>query len=693
MAAPNTAIRITELDFDNIRDNIKEFLRDQDEFTDFDFEGSGMAVLLDTLAINTYYGGFYLSMVANESFLDTAQERNSVLSLAKLTNYIPQSMQGAVAVVDLQVTPTSGSEPLIHNTCTLERFTRLLGRDIDGINYPFVVTNANTAVKVSGSFFFSNVIIKQGEVNTLQYTMLPGNTKRRFNIPSRSVDANTIILQVQDSAANTTLTEYTLNQDITELTGNSTVFFIEEDENLTYTFYFGDNILGKKPQNGSVITVTYLDTSGPDANAISDFVFTDAIAGLYRSNVSITTVEGSRGGVDKETVEQIRFRAPYFYTAQNRAVTKYDYESLLLRDFNNIEAISVWGGEENDPVVYGKVFISMKTRENYELTNLEKENIKDQLIRTRNIMTVTPEIVDPNYIYVIVKGKVTYNPTRTSLTAEQIKSYVRAAILDYKTNELDRFNSTFRKSRLLNYIDTAQEAITSSDIDIFLQKRVDLLVEEQNNYKIKFDARIRRGSLSEKLYSYPDITVLDGAAVERQVFFEEDMDSLTGIDSIEVVTPGSNYEAKPVITITGDGVGAEAEAVVIGGRINSITMTNRGNNYSYATVTVVGGFGQDATAIARLQQRYGVLRSYYYKTSGEKFILNASAATIDYELGIVEFTSLLPMAVRENNFYDDDVFTLNVPSEDDIIYPLRNRIISLDDTDAASIQIDVVAEV
>jgi hypothetical protein len=348
MATSNNAIKVADLDFFSIRNNLKDFLRNQSEFTDYDFDGSGMAVMLDLLAYNTYYNGFYLNMVANESFLDTAQMRQNILSHAKIIGYVPQSRRGAWAKVDVQVTPSQTEDQAV-NYIVLDRYTRLLGQDIDGINYPFVTVNANSSQKVGSSFYFANIVLKQGEVITRQYQASANNVKRRYEIPSQNVDTSTITVTVQESATNTHTNEYTMFQDLTEVTANSYVYFIEENDNLNYTVYFGDDIIGKKPANGNIITVTYLDTQGSSANNISGFRFVDRVAQIFRDNVTVTSIESSYGGTDKETEEQIQFRAPYAYTAQNRAVTENDYYTLIMKDYNNVDAISVWGGEENNP--------------------------------------------------------------------------------------------------------------------------------------------------------------------------------------------------------------------------------------------------------------------------------------------------------------------------------------------------------
>lgn len=688
----NTALRVAELDFDTIKTNLKEYLRSQSEFTDYDFEGSGMSVLLDILAYNTHYMGYYLNMIGNEMFLDTSQLRQSTISHAKLINYFPESAHGALAKVNITVTPADG-EDQVSDIITLDKYTNFLGADIDGVNHNFVTLYSNTASKTSGSFSFANVVLKQGEVATRQYLMdFATNQYRRFNIPSANVDLDTLTVTVQASSTDTGTEAYVLADDITELTGNSAVFFVEEDVDQTYTFYFGDNYIGKKPNDGSIIIATYLDTDGSVANNISTFALADAIADEYTNNVSITTVTTSYSGTEKETIEQIKYRAPYFYTAQNRAVTKLDYETLITRDYNNIDAVSVWGGEENDPPVYGKVYISLKTSGNYSLTNLEKENIIDSLVRNRNVVTVTPEIVDPVFVYLLLSGQVTYNPSLTNRTSGEIDALVDAAISDYSTNNLNRFDSVFRLSKLQSTIEASEPAITGSDVDIYAQRRIEITTGQTNTYEINFDMPLRKGDFLNKLYTFPQVTVNDASGISRNIFFEEVPNSFTGVDSIEITNSGMNYTSAPTVTITGDGTGATATATVINGKLRTIEVTNKGIDYTRATVSLTGGEGSEATARAILEARNGTLRTYYFNTAGQKVILNSEAGTINYDTGRITLDALSATAVVANDLYDTNILTINVIPEDDIIRPLRNRIVTIDETISTHNTIDVVAE-
>jgi len=692
MSRANTTLRVSELDFNSIRNNLKTFLGNQSEFTDYNFEGSGMSVLLDILAYNTYYNSYYLNMVANEAFLDTAQIRQNIISQAKLINYVPTSPHAAEAMINLRVTPTASENQTI-NTITLDKYTRLLGADIEGTSYPFVTINSNTASKSGNSFFFPNVWIKQGEVITQQFGMSSNNKTARFEIPSANVDTDTLTITVQESASNSYTEEFLLSTDITTITSNSRVYFLEENENLNYTLQFGDGVLGYRPKDGNIIIATYVDTQGSMGNDVSKFNFVEPVGDIYTGNVRVTTVSSSRTGSDKEDIDRVRLRAPQYYTAQNRCVTVRDYETILVKEYQNIDAVSIWGGEDNDPPVYGKVYISIKTKGFYTLTNLEKENIKTNLIKNKNVVTVTPVIVDPDYIFVTVRGKVYYNPGLTSKSSTEILQLVKQAAFDYANDELNTYRSTFKKAKIQSYIEKADPAITGSDITIYLQSRQVIDTTKSKKYYYYFKTPIERGTFTNKLYSYPQITVLDSGLVSRNVFYEEVPNSFTGVDAIDLITPGRDYISANV-SITGDGTGAAAVASVVNGKVTSIEVTHKGINYSRATVTITddGQVGTESTAKAVLQARNGILRTYYYDTLGNKIVINENAGTVDYDTGEVVLNAIQPSAIVSNDYYDTDVLTMNIVSGTEIIQPLRNRILTMDENNVQSVTLEMVAE-
>ena len=692
MPLANSNLQITSLDFFDMKQNFVTWLRGQDYFTNYDLAGEGMDILLDTLLYNTHYQAFYNNMIANERYMDSVQLRPNILSLAKAINYVPMSATGAYATVNITVTP-SITEDQSTNSLTIDKYTKFLGADKNNIKQPFSAVNSNTAIKVGGSFNFSNIALRQGEVVTHQFIMSANNTARRFNIPSSNVDITTLSVQVQESSSNTFTQAFTLADDLTVITANSAIYYVEEDNNLEYTIYFGDGYIGQRPDNGNIIIINYLDTVGSNANGVQTFVNVDPFGGKFTQNIKITTSQGSFGGQDKEAIEDIRYRAMSSYTTQNRAVTFKDYESLILQDFPAIKAVSVWGGEENVPPTYGQVYMSLQPQDYYSLTLLDKQNITNSLIANRNVVTVIPQIVDPNYCYLLVSGDVSYDPNSTTKTAAELKSTVTSAILDYVNTELTGFKSTFRKSRLSFYIESSDPCITGTDLTIYLQQQIIVQFNKIQNYTIDFGAPIQKGTISTAhLYTYPQIVVSDSTGIQRSVYIEEVPSSSTGIDSIQLNNPGNSYTYPPTITIVGDGSGATATASIVNGRISAITVTNQGINYSHASVQISGGGGISGSATAKLQSRYGQLRSFYYNSNFQRVILNALAGTIDYDLGIVTLTNLIPLSLVSNAFYQNDVWTVSVPPDGDQVYPQRNRIITLDPKNSQSIQINMIAE-
>jgi hypothetical protein len=688
--AANTTLTVTDLDFDSIKNNLKTFLRSQTRFQDFDFEGSGMNVLLDLLAYNTHYNAFYLNMIANEMFLDTSKLRQSTVSHAKLINYVPESSHGAETKLNIRVTPSVNEDQEL-STLTLDKYTKVFGGSLDGVNYPFVVLDSHTVNKDGNSFLFSNVTIKQGEVVTRQFLMDPTNTKRRFEIPSESIDLNTVIVTIQESASNTFTSVYNLAEDLTEITRDSKVYFVEENEDGNYRIYFGDDVIGKKPTNGNIINVTYIDNSGSIANKINVFTVSTSV-GSFNDNVRVSSTSAAYSGSEKETIDQVKHRAPYFYSAQNRAITKYDYETLITKDYTNIDSVAVWGGEDNIPIIYGKVFLSLKTKENFFLTNLEKESIKNTLIENRNVLTVIPEIVDPSYTFILVRGSVYYDSTLTQYTAAQIRSFVVAAIEDYKTDFLGKFKSGFQKAEIQQYIQNSENSITGSDIKVILQKRIPITLSQSKSYTVDFGVPIKKGDFNSSISSYPSVTIVDTNFIERKVFFEEVPSINSGIEKIDILNGGVNYTTVPTVTIVGDGTGATGIAKLYGGRIASIEITNRGSNYTRATVSISGETGSGVQVNPVLQSRVGILRTYYLNASGEKVFVNNNAGTIDYDNGIVVLTSLLPVSVDSNSYYEPNVLTINTYVDKEIITSIRNKIIDIDVDNPLSYQIEIVSE-
>lgn len=691
MAGSNTALRIAELDFDTIKSNLRDYLRSQNQFTDYDFEGSGLNILLDILAYNTHYMSYYLNMISSEMFLDSAILRNSVVSHAKHLNYVPTSTRGSVATVEIVVADTNPTSGL--STITLPKYSQFISQQIDGTNYSFVNLDAYTASKnvTSNTYTFSNVSIVQGEQLTYNVVVTPSNTKRRFTIPEANIDTSTLLVSVQNSSVDLTRTTYNFADDVTTIDSNSKVYFLEESNLGQYTVYFGDGYVGKNLDDQSIVLFTYLASSGDSSNKANSFTLVTPINSF--SNVVVNSVSAAAGGSTRDTLERIKFLAPRFYTTQNRAITKDDYGTLLLKDYPNIETISVWGGEENDPVVYGKVFVSMKPKSGYVISDIEKDRIINELISNRNVVTVLPEIVDPNYLYLKFEITVNYDKNKTISDELTLANLVKTVVNSYNDSELENFNSTYRTSKLENQIMFAESSFLGSDVKTVVQKRFEPTLNTSKNYTIDFNIPLSRGLYSDKLYSYPTFSILDSLGISRDASIEETPLSFTGVESFAVTNSGSGYSDSPTITITGDGSGASAKAVVVNGKIISINVVNRGSNYTGAVVTITDSTGSGATAIATLSSAIGTLRSYYIQqTTGEKIIINENFGDINYQTGRINIYNFRPLSISSNPNYASGVLTLNMYPLEPTIHPLRNRLLSIDAEDPTAILIDMESE-
>ena len=355
-------LRVTELDFDTIKTNLRTFLNQQSEFTDYDFEGSGLSVLLDVLAYNTHYNGYYLNMVANESFMDTALLRDSVVSHAKSLGYVPYSMRAPIATINFLVTAATSTA----GTLTIPSGYSFLSNQIDSKVYNFVVLEDTTVTKANSSYYFENLDIYEGQLITYSFTHNQAtNPKQVFTLPDSNIDTTTIKVTVSPSSISTAVTVYNLVTDILDVDSTSAVYYLQESKNGQYQIYFGNDIVGKSIPDGGIISVRYLLTNGTTANKANNFVaaltLTDSLAATL-TNFTITPVSAASGGAERESVDDIKFGAAAQFTTQNRLITTKDYESYLKRNYPSIDSISVWGGEEEVPPVYGKVFVSLKPK-------------------------------------------------------------------------------------------------------------------------------------------------------------------------------------------------------------------------------------------------------------------------------------------------------------------------------------------
>mgnify|MGYP003667236651 FL=1 len=425
-------LQVTELDFDTIKTNLKSFLKQQTEFQDYDFEGSGLNVLMNLLAYNTHYNAYYLNMVANESFLDTALLRDSVVSHAKTLGYTPYSKTAATAIIDMTI--NSGSATV--DTLTIPKGYIFNSNIIDKRSYSFVVLNETSVTKSGTQYVFENLNIKEGQLINYNFTYdESSNPKALFTLPDEGIDTNTITLTVRPSASNTQIQVYNKVTDILDTDATSQVFFLQETKGGKFQIYFGNDKIGKKLADGSVLSVNYLVTNGSVANKIDGFSMTAAIGGFSTSTINVVSI--ASGGSDRETVDEIKAASPVQFATQNRLVTKVDYESYIKKSYPSIDSLSVWGGEDELPPIYGKILISLKPKENYFITEIEKTRIINEIIKPKAIVSVSAEIRDPEYLYLILNSSVKYDEKKTTLDENSLRTLIRNAIIAYKNTSLN----------------------------------------------------------------------------------------------------------------------------------------------------------------------------------------------------------------------------------------------------------------
>jgi hypothetical protein len=684
MATANSQMQLTALDFDEIKGNLKTFLRSQDVLKDYNYEGSALAVLLDLLAYNTHYNAMYLNMAANEMFLDSSVKRNSVISHAKLLGYYPRSASAPTAIVNLQI------EGLELSHIIIPKYTKFLSEDIDGSNYVFVTTTeyyeyANTA----GSVTINDVVLKQGEPLTYRFTFnTPENPYAKFKIPHSHVDLESLEVVVQNSSIDGYTTIFNKPSDVLAIDGESLVYFIQETMDGYYEIYFGNGILGKNLIDGNIVIVTYLATNGDSGNGAKEFTLISNPIASYDSLTITTTSEASQGQ-EKETIESIKYTAPKAYSAQGRAITIEDYISLIQKNSGSfpIDSVNVWSGEENNPPVYGSIFVSLKPKGGYVITSNEKKRIAEEIIAPMSIMTVTPQIVDADYLYLKLAVEVLYDKRKTLLREEELKTRITQAIKEYSTSQLNTFNSTFVYGDLITAINDTDSSIITNDAKIYVEKKFFPTLSRPETYTIDFGFPIKKDIMRKSVQISPSVKVYDtrsNITMRPEVYIEESPSSDTYIESIKLINPGFNYDSEPTVTILGDGTGASAHAIVTNKRISSIVIDEPGINYTQAIIQISGGGGLMGSATPILSNRYGTLRSYYY-FNGVKFILNPNVGIVDYTEGTVTLSSFLIHDV--NN--EMQLLSVIVLPDSTIIESKYNKILTLNTNDSAAISLNL----
>ena len=472
-----TKLEISELDFDGIKENLKTFLSQQDEFRDYDFEGSGMSVLLDTLAYNTHYLGYNANMLANEMFLDSADLRASVVSKAKQVGYTPTSSTASKAVIDVTVNNASGA------SLTMTRGTSFTTA-VNGTNYSFVNNSDISITPIDGVYKFSNVSISEGTYLNFKYTVNSSDTDQRFIIPNDNVDTNTLTIKVQESSSDSTTSTYTLATGIIGLESTSKVFFLQEVEGERYEVYFGDNVLGKSVADGNIVIMDYINTNRAEANGASSFTLGGTIGGF--SSATITTISNASEGSDPESISSIKYNAPREYTAQDRAVTADDYKVLVKGLYANAKSVQVYGGEDAAIPDYGKVYISINSKSGSTLTETTKASIVNSL-KQYAVASVRAVIIDPETTFITLNTSFKYDSGATTKDVSTLRTNILAAITTYGNDTLENFVGVFRHSRLTESINNADTSILSNITTVKLYKFITPTLNEGLKYTLSFN--------------------------------------------------------------------------------------------------------------------------------------------------------------------------------------------------------------
>lgn len=522
MATNRKNLSVNSTDFDTIKANFKSFLSGQEVLKDYDYEGSALATLVDLLAYNTYYQAFYNNVVANELFLDSAVKRASVVSHAKMIGYTASSITAPIAIVNLTYGENPGTTVLLPGA----QFTTT----VNSQTYTFVNTDSANIVETNGVYSITGLVLREGSLVSETYVVPDSSNENTYTITNENADTSTIKVRVQASQNDTTgLTDvWSRSTDLTAIDGTSTVFFLEENSRGEFEIFFGDGILGKKLETGNIVTITYLITSGAETNGASSFRY------LNDSNTVETTSPAS-GGASRESINKIRFRAPRAFSAQNRAVTKNDYASLIESNFSAFDSVFVFGGEEADPPTYGSVFVALKPATGTVVTSSLKENVRSFLV-DKAVLGIRPVVIDPDYTYLRFEFDVLYDPQKTSLSASSINSTIRNAVTLNLSQNLGEFNQSFSISKLLSAVDASSSSIDSSAVAVTMEKRFLATSTKNISYTLDYANPIYHPHEGHSTVVYSgDFRYLDpNDGQTKDVFLEDD-----GFGNISLLKSGT----------------------------------------------------------------------------------------------------------------------------------------------------------
>lgn len=472
-------IKLTALDFEDQKTALKEYLRNKPEFTDYDFDSSSLSYLADILSYYSTMNAFYLHMVSNEMFLDTAQDRNNIVSRAKAIGYIPNSKKSAFAYVDVELFPSGNPASVFIPENT--RFTSKL----DNKTYHFHTREAYTVYPVLG-LYKQTLKLYQGIRLTHKFTVdnVSKFINSYFEVPNENIDSDLFNIKIQKSTSEVILETFKPFSDLNALKPDSKVFFLQEGQRNKFQIYFGDGILGKPLVLGNIVIVDYVVTDGSLANKCNTFSSVGSIGGV--TNYLLTNVIAAAGGADEETNESIKTLAPLAYQAQNRMITKTDYETIIKKDYPSIDSIRVWGGEENNPKQYGKVFVSIKPLDGISISDTFKNAIINDVIKPKNMISIEVEVVDPFYIFIVNTVEVNYDSRVTNDSENTIKQTILTKALDYSATELNSFDKDFRFSKFIQSISSSHTSVQDILSKITLKSLLYPSLVIESEYRIDF---------------------------------------------------------------------------------------------------------------------------------------------------------------------------------------------------------------
>tara|TARA_E500000178_G_scaffold333840_1_gene369197 strand:+ start:963 stop:2831 length:1869 start_codon:yes stop_codon:yes gene_type:complete len=496
-------IQISDLDFKDIKKNIISYMKNDPTFVDYDFEASGLNTLMDILSYNTHYTSYYLNMVANEMFLDTARMRENVVSRAKMLGYESKSNIAPKAVVSIIIEKTGPLESEESSILVNSEFK--FSASLDGNSYNFSPETARSVPKSSSTlssdgstvttkYVLNDLVLIQGDPVAEFFVVDTTNPNQRFILSNTNADTTSISVTVSEDLTTDEFTEFKRPTDTMDLSDVSTSFFVQEVESGLYEVFFGDGVLGTAVESGNLITVEYITTDGAASNGIAKINSNNTDSDF--KIVELNTVNKVYGGSDKETTDAIKFYAPRTFEGQNRAVTVRDYKTIIPKIYTQASSVNVWGGEDNDPPQYGRVFISIRPTDGSYLTEFEKTTIQNRLKSDYSILTILPEILDPNYTKLIVTTNVKYDNEATVLGEDELKTIVLNTIQSFSDTFMNEFDNYFRYSNFVSSIDNSNDAITNNTTSVDLQIEKQITLNARFQYVFQFSNEITPLSLS-----------------------------------------------------------------------------------------------------------------------------------------------------------------------------------------------------